>query len=204
MSLALVVLLPFLGAILPALMIRSGRNACAISAGAVNVLALALLLTKAPAVLRNEPVRVSWPWIESLGLNIQFHVDGLGLLFGGMILGIGLLVVIYARFYLYSSDPMGNFFTYLLLFQGAMVGIVLSNNVLLLLVFWELTSLASFLLIGFWGHTAAGRQGARMALTVTGLGGLSLIGGMLLLARIGFNEDQFLCGQHSTGNRSTG
>ncbi len=184
MSLALVVLLPFLGAILPALMIRSGRNACAISAGAVNVLALALLLTKAPAVLRNEPVRVGWPWIETLGLNIQLHVDGLGLLFGGMILGIGLLVIIYARFYLYSHDPMGNFYTYLLLFQGAMVGVVLSNNVLLLLVFWELTSLASFLLIGFWGHTAAGRQGARMALTVTGLGGLSLIGGMLLLARI--------------------
>ncbi|MCC6510733.1 MAG: monovalent cation/H+ antiporter subunit A, partial [Pirellulaceae bacterium] len=96
----------------------------------------------------------------------------------------GLLVVIYGRYYLYRHDPMGNFFTYLLLFQGAMVGVVLSNNVLLLLVFWELTSLSSFLLIGFWGHTAAGRQGARMALTVTGLGGLSLIGGMLLLARI--------------------
>jgi multicomponent K+:H+ antiporter subunit A len=184
LSLALVVLLPFLGAILPALMIRSGRNACAISAGAVNVLALALLLTHAPEVLRKETVRASWPWIETLGLNIQFHVDGLGLLFGGMILGIGLLVVIYGRHYLYSRDPMGNFFSYLLLFQGAMVGIVLSNNVLLLLVFWELTSLSSFLLIGFWGHTAAGRQGARMALTVTGLGGLSLIGGMLLLARI--------------------
>jgi multicomponent K+:H+ antiporter subunit A len=184
LSLALVVLLPFLGAIFPALMIRSGRDACAISAGVVNLLALALLLTNAPEVLRNETVSVSWPWIASLGLNIQFHVDGLGLLFGGMILGIGLLVIIFARHYLYERDPMGNFYTYLLLFQGAMVGVVLSNNVLLLLIFWELTSLSSFLLIGFWGNTAAGRQGARMALTVTGLGGLSLIGGMLLLARI--------------------
>lgn len=184
MSLALVVLLPFLGAILPALMIRSGRNACAISAGAVNVLAFALLMANAPKVLRNETVSVSWPWIEKLGLNIQFHVDGLGLLFGGMILGIGLLVIVYGRHYLYLRDPMGNFYTYLMLFQGAMVGIVLSNNVLLLSVFWELTSLSSFLLIGFWGHSATGRQGARMALTVTGLGGLSLLGGMLLLARI--------------------
>ncbi len=184
MSLALVTLLPFLGAVLPALMIRSGREACAIATGTVNLLALALLLTHVPAVLRGEAVAVSWPWIETLGLNVQFRVDGLGLLFGGLILGIGLLVVVYARFYLSSRDSMGNFFTYLLLFQGAMVGVVLSNNVLLLLIFWELTSLSSFLLIGFWGHTAAGRQGARMALTVTALGGLALIGGLLLLGKI--------------------
>ena len=184
MSLALIVLLPFLGAVLPALMIRSGRDACAIATGSINTLALALLLTNVPAVLRGETVRADWPWISRLGLDIQFMVDGLGLLFAGMILAIGLLVVIYARFYLSPRDSMGNFFAYLLLFQGAMTGIVLSNNVLLLLIFWEMTSLASFLLIGFWGHTAAGRQGARMALTVTGCGGLSLIGGMLLIGQI--------------------
>lgn len=184
MSLALIVLLPFLGAVLPALMIRSGRDACAVATGSVNLLSLALLLTNVPAVLRGETVSAGWPWIEQLGLNVQFHVDGLALLFGAMILGIGLLVIIYSRFYLSSRDSMGNFYTYLLLFQGAMVGIVLSNNILLLLIFWELTSLSSFLLIGFWGHTEAGRQGARMALTVTGLGGLALIGGMLLLGNV--------------------
>lgn len=184
MSLALIILLPFLGSVLPALMIRSGRDACAIATGAINTLALALLLTNVPAVLRDEVVRVDWPWMSRLGLDIQFFVDGLGLLFAGMILGIGLLVVLYARFYLSDSDTMGNFYTYLLLFQGAMVGVVLSNNVLLMLIFWELTSLSSFLLIGFWGHTPAGRQGARMALTVTGGGGLALIGGMLLLGQI--------------------
>ncbi len=184
MSLALIVLLPFLGAVLPALMIRSGRDACAIATGSINTLALALLLTNIPAVLRGEVVRADWPWMSRLGLNIQFFVDGLGLLFAAMILGIGLLIVLYARFYLSDGDTMGNFYTYLLLFQGAMVGIVLSNNVLLMLIFWELTSLSSFLLIGFWGHTAAGRQGARMALTVTGGGGLALIAGMMLLGHI--------------------
>ena len=184
MSLALIVLLPFLGAVLPALMIRSGRDACAIASGSVNTLALALLLTNVPAVMRGEVVRADWAWVSRLGLDVQFFVDGLGLLFAGMILGIGLLVVIYARFYLAAGDAMGSFYTYLLLFQAAMVGIVLSNNLLLLLIFWELTSLSSFLLIGFWGHTVAGRQGARMALAVTGGGGLALIGGLLLLGRV--------------------
>jgi len=101
-----------------------------------------------------------------------------------LILGIGLLVIAYARHYLSREDNMGEFFTYLLLFQGAMVGIVLSDNILLLLVFWELTSLSSFLLIGYWKHLPAGRQGARMALTVTGMGGLAMVAGMLLLGQI--------------------
>jgi len=184
MSLILIVLLPFLGAILPALMIRSGRDACAITTGSVTTLSLALLLTNVPAVFRGETIRNDWSWMTRLGLDVQFFVDGLGLLFATMILAIGLLVIIYARFYLSEKDAMGNFYTYLLLFQGAMVGIVLSNNVLLLLIFWELTSLSSFLLIGFWGHTPAGRQGARMALTVTGCGGLALIGGMMLVGHI--------------------
>ncbi len=189
MSVALIVLLPFLGAVLPALMIRSGRNACAISTATINALSLALLLTHIPAVLRGEVVRADWPYLTQLGFNLHFFVDGLNLLFAFMILAIGLLVVVYARFYLSRNDPMGNFYTYLLLFQGAMVGVVLSNNTLLMIVFWELTSLSSFLLIGFWGHLAAGRQGARMALTVTAGGGLALIAGLLLLGQAAGSYD---------------
>ncbi|WP_067560962.1 monovalent cation/H+ antiporter subunit A [Halofilum ochraceum] len=184
MSLALIVMLPFLGAVLPALMIRSGRAACALSAAWVTILALGLLLTHVPAVMRGEVIQIGWEWIPALGLNVNFFLDGLGLLFAGLILGIGLLIMIYARFYLAKEDPMGNFYTYLLLFQGAMVGIVLSDNILLLLIFWELTSLTSFLLIGYWRHLPEGRQGARMALIVTGSGGLALIAGMLLLGNI--------------------
>ena len=183
MNLALIVILPFLGAVLPSLMIRVGRNASAIATASISLLALALLLTHAPAVMRGEIPAVSWQWLPTLGLNVSFFLDGLGLLFAGLILGIGVLITIYARFYLAKEDPMGTFYSYLLLFQGAMVGIVLSDNILLLLIFWELTSLSSFLLIGYWRHLPEGRQGARMALVVTGGGGLALIAGMLLLGQ---------------------
>jgi multicomponent K+:H+ antiporter subunit A len=184
MTIALIAALPFLGAFLPGLMIRAGRTACASVTGSITALALLLLGLQAPAVLRGEVIHARIDWLPSLGLNANFMLDGLGLLFAGLILGIGLLIILYARFYLSKSDPMGQFYTYLMLFQGAMVGIVLSDNILLLLVFWELTSLSSFLLIGYWKHLPEGRQGARMALAVTGGGGLAMIAGMLILGNI--------------------
>ncbi|MFT6120608.1 MAG: multicomponent K+:H+ antiporter subunit A [Yoonia sp.] len=150
----------------------------------VSLLAFIGLLTHLPAVMAGELVTARLDWIPLLGLNVTLMLDGLGFFFAMLILGIGLLIIAYARFYLSRDDNMGEFFTYLLLFQGAMVGIVLSDNILLLLVFWELTSLSSFLLIGYWKHLPEGRQGARMALTVTGMGGLAMIGGMLLLGQI--------------------
>jgi multicomponent K+:H+ antiporter subunit A len=202
MSLALIVLLPCVGAVLPALMIRAGRNACAIATVSVTALAFALLLTHAPAVLRGEVVQAGWSWLPGLGLNVHFFLDGLGLFFAALILGIGLLIIVYARFYLAKEDPMGSFYGYLLLFQGAMVGIVLSDNILLLLVFWELTSLSSFLLIGYWKHLPEGRQGARMALAVTGAGGLSMIGGMLLLGHIAGSYDLSVILQHGEAIRA--
>jgi len=189
MSLALIAALPFLGALLPGLMIRAGRNTCATVTGSVTALALLGILLHAPAVMRGEVVTTRIEWLPALGLDATFMLDGLGLLFSILILGIGLLIITYARFYLAKSDPMGQFYTYLLLFQGAMVGIVLSDNVLLLLVFWELTSLSSFLLIGYWRHLPEGRQGARMALAVTGMGGLAMIGGMLILGDIAGSYD---------------
>jgi len=182
--LPIIAALPFLGALFPGLMIQAGRNTCAAFTAAPTILALVLLLLCAPAVLHGEVLQFQLPWLPKLGLNVNFMLDGLGLLFAGLILGIGLLIILYARFYLSREDPMGQFYTYLLLFQGAMVGIVLSDNILLLLVFWELTSLSSFLLIGYWKHLPEGRQGARMALVVTGTGGLAMIAGMLILGNI--------------------
>jgi multicomponent K+:H+ antiporter subunit A len=189
MTLTWIVLLPFLGALFPGLLIRAGRDACALTTGAVTLLALILLLTMAPQVFAGEIVEARWEWLPALGLNISFFVDGLGFFFAALILGIGLLIITYARFYLSKDDPMGQFYTYLLLFQGSMVGIVLSDNILLLLIFWELTSLSSFLLIGYWKHLPEGRQGARMALAVTGMGGLSMIAGMLILGDIAGSYD---------------
>ncbi|MBL4808266.1 MAG: monovalent cation/H+ antiporter subunit A [Rhodobacteraceae bacterium] len=187
--LPLIAALPFVGALLPGLMIRAGRNMAALSAAFATLLALVMLLIEAPSVMQGNVLRADFEWMPILGLNVSFMLDGLGLLFALMILGVGLLIILYARYYLSRSDPMGQFYTYLLLFQGAMLGIVLSNNVLLLLIFWELTSLSSFLLIGYWKHLPAGRQGARMALAVTGMGGLAMIGGMLILGDIAGSYD---------------
>ncbi len=189
MSLALIAALPFLGAVLPGLAIGFGRNACAVVTGAVTALCLLLLAPLVPAVMAGQVVQAQIAWLPGLGLNAHFMLDGLGLLFALLILGIGLLIILYARFYLSPADPMGRFYTYLLLFQGAMLGIVLSDNILLLLVFWELTSLSSFLLIGYWSHTAEGRQGARMALAITGGGGLALMAGLLMLGQVAGSYD---------------
>ncbi|MEO1121549.1 MAG: monovalent cation/H+ antiporter subunit A, partial [Pseudomonadota bacterium] len=168
---------------------RAGRDVCAAATGLVSLTALGLLLAQAPAVMQGEVVHARLDWLPWLGLNANFFLDGLGLLFAGLILGIGVLIILYARFYLSKTDSMAHFYTYLLLFQGAMVGIVLSDNILMLLIFWELTSLSSFLLIGYWRHLPEGRQGARMALAVTGMGGLAMIGGMLILGDIAGSYD---------------
>jgi len=189
MSLFLIIALPFLGALLPGLMNQAGRQSCFIITFLVTASAAIGLATHAPAVLAGEVVTAQLNWLPSLGLNVNLFLDPLGLMFAVLILGIGLLIITYARFYLSRDDNMGEFYSYLLLFQGAMVGIVLSDNILMLLIFWELTSLSSFLLIGFWKHTADGRQGARIALAVTGMGGLALIGGMLLLGQIAGSYD---------------
>ena len=184
MSLYFIVALPFFGALLPGLMNNAGRAACAGVTLVVSLVAFLGLMTNLPAVLAGELVTARIDWMPALGLNFTLMLDGLGFFFAALILGIGILIIIYARHYLSRDDNMGEFFTYLLLFQGAMVGIVLSDNILLLLIFWELTSLSSFLLIGYWKHLPAGRQGARMALTVTGMGGLAMVGGMLILGQI--------------------
>ncbi len=189
MSPFLIVALPFLGALLPGLMIQAGRQACATVTFLVSFTVLIGLMTHAPAVFSGEVVTVGVDWLPALGLNFNLFIDGLGFFFAALILGIGLLIITYARFYLAKKDNMGEFYTYLLLFQGAMVGIVLCDNILMLLIFWELTSLSSFLLIGYWKHLPEGRQGARMALTVTGMGGLAMIGGMLILGNIAGSYD---------------
>ena len=184
MTLALIIALPFLGMFLPLLAERLGRSACAAAASLAPLTALVLLLSQQSAVFSGELLKVKLEWLPSLGLNLSLRLDGLGFLFALLILGIGLLVILYARYYLAKKEPMGRFFAFLLLFMGAMLGVVLSENLLLMLMFWELTSLSSFLLIGFWGERSDARKGARMALAVTGGGGLALFAGILLIGHI--------------------
>lgn len=147
-------------------------------------IALALLIPLIPDVLAGEVLRYGFSWLPLLGLNFSLQLDGLSLLFSLLILGIGLLVILYARYYLSEQDSMPRFYACLLLFMLAMLGIVLSGNLLQMWFFWELTSISSFLLISYWSHQADARKGARMALTVTAAGGLALLAGILLIGEI--------------------
>ena len=189
LTLLTLVALPFVAALAIALLHGAGRALHSGIAAGASAGGLALLAMLVAPVLGGEVPSASWGWVPALGLDLTLMVDPLGLMFAGLILGIGLLVVIFGHFYLYAGEATGRFFASLMLFQGAMLGIVIAGNVLLLLVFWEMTSLASFLLIGFWQHKAEARQGARMALAVTGGGGLALIGGMVLLGLVAGSFD---------------
>ncbi len=189
MSLALSVAIPFLGAALCASASRFGRSIPAICAGLATFLALAFILPLIPQVLGGQVLTWNMPWLPAHNININFMLDGLGLLFALLILGIGLLIILFAHFYLDESEPKGQFYGYLMLFQGAMLGLVLSDNILMLLMFWEMTALSSFLLIGFWKHEPAARSGARMALAITGGGGLALFAGLLILGNIAGSYD---------------
>ncbi|TDQ40013.1 monovalent cation/H+ antiporter subunit A [Thiopseudomonas denitrificans] len=176
--------LPFLCAFLVLLFARSGRNTLACLTALAPVAGLLLLATFLPAVLAHEVISLQQAWLPTLGLNFSLHLDGLSFLFALLILGVGLLVIVYARYYLGEHEDLPRFFASLLLFMGAMLGLVLAGNLLLMLMFWELTSLASFLLIGYWRHRDEARTGARMALAVTGGGGLALLAGIILIGQV--------------------
>lgn len=184
MNLLWVVLLPLIGTLVPLLTERFGRNVCAFSVALLPAWSLVLVLMHVGEIFDGEAIRQTIEWIPSMGLDFSFRLDGLSLLFLLLILGIGLLIILYARYYLSDKDSMGQFYAYLILFMSAMVGIVISNNMIQLWMFWELTSISSFLLISFWSHKPDARKGARMALTVTGTGGLALLAGLLLLGNI--------------------
>jgi multicomponent K+:H+ antiporter subunit A len=169
------------------------RRATAAIAGAVALTVLALLLLQAPAVFGGATVLARAEWVPAIGLDASLRLDGLALMFALLISGIGVLIVLYAAFYLHHDDPAGKFFSQLMLFMAAMLGIALADNLLLLVVFWELTSISSFLLVGYWGsHAEKGadaRRGARMALAVTGGGGLVMLAGVVLLGDIAGTYD---------------
>ncbi|BFM49804.1 monovalent cation/H+ antiporter subunit A [Marinomonas sp. THO17] len=173
--------LPLLGTLVPLLSARLSRTACAFLTAALPALTLLLVLAYAGDIFQGERFQAILPWIPTIGLNLSFRLDGLALLFAILILGIGLLIILYARYYLSAQDSIGKFYAYLILFMFAMLGVVLSNNLIQIWFFWELTSISSFLLISFWGHKTEARKGARMALTVTGAGGLALLAGLLIL-----------------------
>jgi multicomponent K+:H+ antiporter subunit A len=182
--LTLFVLLPFIGSLIAACMPSGSRNRPALVAGAVTASALALAIASFGQVRHGAVVSKRYAWLPDFGLDLVLRMDGLAWVFTVMVLGIGLLVLLYARYYMSARDPVARFFAYMLAFMGSMLGVVLSGNLIQLVVFWELTSVTSFLLIGYWQHRNDARRGARMAFTVTTIGGLCLLAGVLILGHI--------------------
>lgn len=180
----ILVALPFLAALLVAGFRTYARDGAAWTAMAVAVVGFVITASLYPSVTDGGVISHTIVWIPNLGLDLIFRMDGFTWLFATLITGIGALIALYARYYMSPEDPVPRFFSFLLAFMGSMLGVVLSGNVIQLVVFWELTSLFSFLLIGYWYHNSNARDGARMALTITATGGLCLMAGMLLLGHI--------------------
>lgn len=137
-----------------------------------------------PSVSRRQPSLIFYDWVPSMGINFNFLVDGLSLLFALMITGIGTLVFLYTSAYMKGDRYLDRFYGYLCLFMGAMLGMVLSDNIFTLFVFWELTSISSFFLIGYNNESKESRKAALISLAVTGLGGFFLLAAFALLGNI--------------------
>ena len=182
--LVLIIGLPFVGSCLAVLFRTNMRTAEAFLAGFAAIVALVLLLITFPRAVDGGIMQYRAQWVPELGLEFHLRMDGLAWVMAFLVTGIGFLVVLYARYYLSAQDSVPRFYSFLLAFMGAMLGIVLSGNLVQLVFFWELTSLFSFLLIGYWYQSAQAREGARMALIVTSAGGLCLFAGVLILGHI--------------------
>lgn len=179
-----VLCLPFLGAVVaPAAVRRFGHNAAwplALFPGLAFLYFAAFL----PAIASGQSIEGGFDWAPSLGLRFSWLLDGLSLTFALLITGIGALIVLYAGGYLKGHADQGRFFSFIFLFMGSMLGLVVADSFLTLFVFWELTSITSFLLIGFDHEREAARRAALQALVVTGGGGLLLLAGLLLIWQV--------------------
>ncbi len=182
--LPVLLVLPFAGSVLAALLPANARNREAWLAGLIALGGAAICGSLYPEIAAGRALRHEITWLPALGLNFVIRVDGFAWLFAMLVLVFGVLVVVYARYYMSPSDPVPRFFSFFLAFMGSMLGVVLSGNLIQMAMFWEMTSLSSFLLIGYWHHRPDARRGARMALTVTVAGGLCLLAGILMLGRV--------------------
>lgn len=183
--LPIIILLPLiLGTFLVLWLKKFSRGATALGAIGVSLSSFTLLLTQAKNVLNGHALVEHWSWLPQWGIDLSFRLDALSLIFALLISGIGTLIYIYAYYYLNPKNSLSKLYALLMLFMAAMLGISLSNNLIILLVFWEMTSISSFLLVGYWSNYDAAQRGSRMALTITGLGGLAMLGGFILLGQI--------------------
>lgn len=182
--LPIIILLPLVLGTTLVSWLKFSRGLTVLAALGVSLSSLTLLLLQAKDVFNGGTITQSWAWLPQLGIDLSFRLDALGLLFCLLISGIGTLIYIYAYYYLNPRNSLSKLYLLLMLFMASMLGISLSNNLILLLIFWELTSISSFLLVAYWSNYEAAQRGSRMALTITGMGGLAMLGGFILLGQI--------------------
>ena len=188
-ALCLLLALPFAGSVTASVLPADARRRAAWLSGAVALGAHLLAWTAYAEVAAGGAVRFDLAWLPALGLDVTLRLDGFAWVFALLVTGIGFLVALYAGYYMSDSDPVPRFYSFFLAFMGAMLGVVLSGNLIQLVFFWELTSLCSFLLIGYWHRNPTAREGARMAFIITSAGGLCLFAGVVLLGSIAGSYD---------------
>ncbi|MFF2447027.1 Na+/H+ antiporter subunit A [Neobacillus sp. NPDC058068] len=151
----------------------------------IPLLIFAYLFAFIPQISKGNTITATVPWIPAYNINFTTHIDGLSLIFGLLISGIGSLVILYSIFYMSKHrEALHNFYVYLLLFMGAMLGLVFSDNIVVLYVFWETTSVSSFLLIAYWYEREKSRYGAQKSMLITIFGGLAMLAGFIMLSMI--------------------
>lgn len=182
LAINLAILLPFLAACFILLFLKNtSRFHLGWFVLIVPISLFILLARKIPAIANGKTYGAEIKWIPSFNINFNTYLDGLSMLFGLLITGIGILVIIYSIYYLSTEQALKHFYIYLLLFMGSMLGVVFSDHLMMLYIFWELTSISSFLLIAFWYQRKGSRYGAKKSLLITVFGGFAMLIGFLML-----------------------
>ena len=159
MLLCLIVALPFVASLCAAFLSSRSRNFASWLAGSVALACTLLAASFYRKIAAGEVVHFIASWAPQYGLEFHLRMDGFAWMFTLLVSGMGVLVVLYARYYMSASDPVPRFFAFLLAFMGSMLGVVLSGHLIQLVIFWELTSLSSFMLIAYWYHREDARRG---------------------------------------------
>lgn len=181
LTITLAIFIPFLAALVVPLIYKWQPKHVGWFVLIVPIILFIGLVRFVPAIAKGHTESFTISWIPSANIHFTTYLDGLSLIFGLLITGVGSLVILYSIYYLTSREALGHFYVYLLMFMGAMLGVVFSDNMMVLYVFWELTSISSFLLIAFWYYRKQSRYGAQKSMLITVSGGVAMLAGFIML-----------------------
>ncbi len=183
-AIALAVFLPFALAFVLPLVEKLLKGYIGWYAFSVALLSFGLIAWVLPVISDGDTIQGSIRWLPSLSIDLSFYADGLSTMFGLIVSGIGMMILWYSNGYMSKKEDLPRYYQQLLFFMGAMLGMVFSANTLQLFIFWELTSITSFMLIGYWRNKPASIYGATKSLLLTAGGGLFMLAGFILLRSI--------------------